>query len=125
MMRFTFPKSERLKSRKLISQVFAQGKKKAAYPLLLFYLPLETSDSTVKIAFSVPKKRVRSAVKRNRIKRLMREAWRLHKHQITKKMPQAHAFVLLYIGENENPAFRQMEKAMKGMVERLVFSVER
>ncbi len=118
MMRFTFPKSERLKSRKLISRVFSQGQKKAAYPLLLFYLPLETSDAPVKIAFSVPKKRVRSAVKRNRIKRLMREAWRLHKHQISQKLPQAHAFVLLYIGEDEMSAFRQIKKAMRKMVER-------
>ncbi len=116
-MKFTFPKSERLKSRKLISRLFAEGKKQAAYPLLLFRLPIEDSNTPLKIAFAVPRKRIRQAAKRNRIKRLMREAWRLNKHLLAEKeKPSPQILLLLYTGKEENPTFRQMEKAVRKLL---------
>ena len=80
----TFNKSERLCSKKLIERLFSGGNKSfPAFPLRVVYAPLqadETADAPVSILISVPKKRFKHAVKRNRVKRQIREAYRLHKH---------------------------------------------
>ncbi|TXC85121.1 ribonuclease P protein component [Luteibaculum oceani] len=76
----TFPKSEKLKSRKAIKSLFEGGIRIGKFPVQVFYLPGDTDEANgVKAGFSVSKRKVRSAVNRNRIKRLMREAYRLNK----------------------------------------------
>lgn len=81
---YTFDKSERLCSKKLIEQLFAGGSKSfPAFPLRAVYAPIEIAEATsapVSILVSVPKKRFKHAVKRNRVKRQVREAYRLNKH---------------------------------------------
>jgi ribonuclease P protein component, eubacterial len=78
-MRFTFPKQEHLKSKSAIDALFASptGSLKS-YPLVFFYKKTDQHSST-KVGVSVPKKKHRKAVDRNRIKRLMRESYRLSK----------------------------------------------
>ena len=79
-----FPKSERLFSQKKISRLFNDGLSFIAYPLRIVYLP-DTCDpaptSGISVLISVPKKRFRHAVDRNRIKRMIRESIRLHKNE--------------------------------------------
>ena len=72
-MNFSFPKSEKLKSKKAIKHLFAEGNTVIKYPIKLFYLPIENSHKT-KAAFSVPKHNFKKAVTRNRIKRQLRES---------------------------------------------------
>jgi ribonuclease P protein component len=78
---YSFPSQERLKHRKKIESLFQSGKSFSQYPLRVVYsISSATEDITlgnIQIAFSVPKKKFKSAVDRNRIKRLMREAYRL------------------------------------------------
>ena len=96
---FTYNKKERLKSRKQIEQLFTQGKSVNNYPVKLFYF-FNSEDvlPNVKAGVGVSKKYFKSAVKRNRIKRLLREAYRLNKHIITdnanNKNRTAHIFFL-------------------------------
>lgn len=70
------PKSRRLTSKKDIGTLFESGKNIHAAPLLLKYIWAESTGPPVQVLFSVPKRKVKLAVNRNRIKRIMREAFR-------------------------------------------------
>lgn len=76
---FGFSAKERLKSKKKIEELFKNGSSFFTHPFLVKYLPATGSDCN-QIVITVPKKYVRSAVMRNRIKRRIREAYRLNKH---------------------------------------------
>ena len=103
-MRYTLGKDEKLKSKILIERLFAEGKRVKSFPLQLIYLPVQYSfDFPVKVAFSVPKRNVKLAVNRNRIKRLMREVYRLNKHSFSEKLPQSYLFMFIYMGKEEIP----------------------
>ena len=81
--RYTLDKSERLCSKKLIERLFGGGNKSfPAFPLRVVYMPLAPEENTAdaSILISVPKKRFKHAVKRNQIKRQVREAYRHNKH---------------------------------------------
>jgi ribonuclease P protein component len=85
----TFSKAERLCSKKLIERLFGgEGKSFPAFPLRVVYMPLteEEMAADVSILVSVPKKRFKRAVKRNRVKRQVREAYRRNKHILTEAL---------------------------------------
>ena len=81
--RYTLNKDERLCSKKLIERLFAGGNKSfPTFPLRVVYMPLapEENNADASILISVPKKRFKHAVKRNQVKRQVREAYRHHKY---------------------------------------------
>ena len=81
--RYTFNKSERLCSKKLIERLFAGGNKSfPTFPLRVVYmcLPPDETEADASILISVPKKRFKHAVKRNQVKRQVRDAYRRNKH---------------------------------------------
>ncbi|MFL9845862.1 ribonuclease P protein component [Flavobacterium rhizosphaerae] len=96
--RFTYPKSEKLKSRVVIEKLFTGGKSVSKYPLRLVYIPLDDADiiSSTQVGVSVSKRYFKKAVDRNYYKRLMREAYRLNKYQLTGALTKPYAFMLLY-----------------------------
>ena len=74
----TFGKEERLCSRKAIEELFSGGHQSlSAYPIRAIFMTREQSG--VRIMVSVSKRYFKRAVKRNRIKRQLREAYRLQK----------------------------------------------
>lgn len=80
--RFTFTKKERLTGEKRIEKLFAQGQSFMSYPFRVVYLEKEPDRSSpFAVLISIPKKRIKSAVGRNKMKRLAREAYRLNKNQ--------------------------------------------
>jgi len=102
IMQFTFNKQEKLKSKKLIEQLFADGKSVSSYPLKLLYLKTgHTSNYMFQAGVSVSKRKFKSAVDRNRIKRLLREAFRKQKHIIYENCSDKYIFMFLYVDENE------------------------
>lgn len=83
MERNTLSKSERLNKKLIIDRLFAGGNKSLlAYPLRVVYMPVEQGDDRACMLVSVPKKRFRRAVKRNRVKRQVREAYRKNKYTL-------------------------------------------
>ncbi|GBF18567.1 MULTISPECIES: ribonuclease P protein component [Arenibacter] len=99
-MSFSFPKKEKLKSKKLIEQLFAEGIGVTNYPIKLVYLKTRfEDDSKCKVGVTASKRNFKSAVKRNRIKRLMRESYRLNKHLIFNNIEGNFAFMFLYLGK--------------------------
>lgn len=90
MERNTLSKSERLNKKLIIDRLFAGGNKSLlAYPLRVVYMPVERRDERVCMLVSVPKKRFRRAVKRNRVKRQVREAYRKNKYTLWHVLEEA------------------------------------
>ncbi len=81
-------------------------------------MPRGIDLSPVRIGVSVPKKRTALAVNRNRVKRLVHEAWRLHKHHLYEVIPadaQLHLF-FIFTGQ-PNPDFKTIEQAVLQSIE--------
>jgi len=122
---YTFTKQERLKSKKEIGLLFSNRQSVGAYPLRVFWAevePLEDSPYPAKMAFNVSKKTFKQAVKRNRYKRLMREAHRLHKHKFYEKLEQETKtlhLMLIYVGKDKT-AFATIEKKYLQLMDKLL-----
>lgn len=79
-MKQTFTKEERLHSKKQIEQLFNEGDSFFVYPFKVIFLATENEESRFpQILISVSKKNFKRAVDRNKIKRLIREAYRKNK----------------------------------------------
>ena len=76
---FTLKKDERLKRRKIIEQLFSEGRAVTAFPIRVQYKMVDQLTEPLQAGFSVSSRNFKRAVDRNRIKRLMREAYRLQK----------------------------------------------
>jgi len=114
----SFGKEEKLKSKKLIDILFQEGKSVKKYPLKLIYLPITNSEiKNFKTSVSVPKKLVKTAVGRNRIKRLMREAFRKNKYLVTSNFAQPYALMFIYISREEI-SFDDLNKTMIKVMEK-------
>ncbi|MBZ9730665.1 ribonuclease P protein component [Salegentibacter sp. JZCK2] len=114
----SFGKDEKLKSKKLIDILFQEGKSVKKYPLKLIYLPITNPEITnFKTGVSVPKKLVKTAAGRNRIKRLMREAFRKNKYLVTSNFPKPYALMFIYISRDEI-SLEELNKAMIKVMEK-------
>jgi len=96
-MKFTYPKSEKLKSKNTIDLLFSEGKSVAKYPLRLVYVEGDFGENIpLKMGVSVSKKHFKLAVDRNYFKRVLRETYRLNKHLIIENMDKPYAIMFLY-----------------------------
>ena len=122
-MKFTYTKKEKLKSKKLIDLLFTEGKSVSAYPLRLVYLQTTFNDEAqIKTGVSVSKRNFKTAVDRNRIKRLMRESYRLNQANYFNNITTQYAFMILYIGKDK-PTFDQVETKMKRLFKKFLDKV--
>ncbi len=116
--RYTLCKEERLYSQKRIDALFDKGESFIAYPLRIVYLLRSNSEEDnaipASIMVSVSKKRFKRAVKRNRIKRLVKEAYRLNKNGFINQSffaEQSIDIAFIYL-KNELPHYSEIEKAI-------------
>jgi len=120
---FGFGRKEKLKSRKQLDELFAKGKSFSVFPVKVFYsLNLEATDFPVKIAVGATKRSFKKAVDRNRIKRLLREAYRLNKQPLTKCMVSQEKNItvfFLFIAKTL-PSFEELQKVMPVILEKLI-----
>ena len=123
---FTLGKNERLKSRKQIEQLFSNGKKFVVAPFRIFY-QVDSKWSTGKeknalqFGIGVSAKNFKKAVDRNKIKRLTREAWRLQKNNLKKKLISAELQLnvfFVYTARNV-PAFDDIKGKVALVLEKL------
>ena len=118
----TYPRTEKLKSRKLIQQLFAEGKSVTASLVKCFYLvnPPELSE-TLQTGVGASARNFKKAVHRNRIKRLLREAYRLNNQPLHQKLEEKKirlALFILFIGK-ELPTLPVIETAVQTALEKL------
>ncbi len=125
-MSTTYPKKEKLKSKKLIDQLFTEGQSVSAFPLRLVFMHTKFEEEGIiaKTGVSVSKRNFKTAVERNRIKRLLREAYRLNKAGFFNNLTTQHAFMILYIGKDK-PTFAQVETRMKVLFEKFSSKVSK
>lgn len=121
--RFTLGKHERLKSRKLLEQMFKEGKSFFVHPIKVYYQPLP-AEATVSLqaAFGVSARAFKKAVDRNRIKRLLREAYRLQKPMLATAITNSDkklAVFFLYVGK-ELPEYELVKEKMEVILNRLI-----
>lgn len=124
----TFSKRERIVSRKLIEQLFCKDSSHStsAFPLRIVYMEKERDegDEPVQILVSVSKRHFKRAVKRNRVKRQIREAYRQHKQLLTEKMSQGRQLAIAFIWlADELYDSRQVEKSVKRLLWKVAESV--
>lgn len=117
---FTFKKEEKLKKRKEIDRLFKEGKSFHQYPIRWVWSATagsEDNPSPCQVSVSVSKRRFKLAVDRNRMKRLMREAWRLNKHRLYDNIgeEERYSIMFIYTGKEELPLERIENKIKKGI----------
>jgi ribonuclease P protein component len=112
---FTLKKEERLYSQKIIEELFASGESFLSYPLKVVFLKTDsTQDYPAQAAFTVSKRNFKRAVKRNLLKRRMREAYRLNKPSFYDKLAakELHIAVMFVFIGKDLVEFPLIEKAM-------------
>lgn len=120
---FTLRKAERLSSKILVGKMFEGGVSKSfsIFPIRIVYMPVEQGEASVSILVSVSKRRFKRAVKRNRVKRQIREAYRKNKHLLIEEMErreQRLAVAFIYLSD-EFITTAELEEKMKIALSRI------
>ncbi len=115
-----FPKSSRLYLRKDISDVFNQGQLMRVMPFLAYVKRLPFDGSMIRLVISVPKRRLKRASDRNRVKRLVRESYRLNLPQFIAKLNAAETVHLAVVFQgNKVPDFKTVSAKIILTLQRL------
>ena len=122
---FTLGRNERIKSRKQTEEIFASGKKIHAGFLKVNYLVKEKTDVPLLFGVGVSSKTFRKATERNRLKRLIRESYRVQnlslKEQVSTEQKQ---LVLFFVFTGKTiPSFDAVSENMRSILSRLVKTV--
>lgn len=119
-MKFSFSKKEKLKSKKEIQHLFANGTSYTKFPIKMIISPYDFEDETpIKVGVSVSKRNFKKAVSRNHIKRLLREGYRLNKHIIFNSLEQKYVCMFLYLGK-EKPTFHLIQEKMERLLHEFI-----
>ena len=90
-------KQQRLKSRKIIEQLFTDGQSFAVFPFRLYYTQLNGAASWIQAGFGASSKNVKRAVDRNRVKRLMKEAYRVRNADLQTNLLRKNLHLAIFI----------------------------
>jgi ribonuclease P protein component len=130
MLSQKFKKTERLCRRDLIGKLFDKGVSFFEFPFKIIYLPVDAAEALppeipAQVLFTVPKRNHKKAVYRNRIKRLMRETYRLNKAELySALLSENKQLVLAFIYTNrEMPEYRHTERKIKLAIHRLIHDI--
>ena len=119
--KLTLGKKERLKSRKLIEQLFSEGNKFGITPFRIFYLYKGEKKASLQFGVGVSSRNFKKAIERNRIKRLIREAYRLQKLALQNKLKEKNGemnLFVIYTGK-EMPSYAEVYAQMNKVLDKL------
>ena len=105
-----------------MEQLFAAGKSFAIFPIKVFFTGVEGQDNRLKVAVGASARNFKTAVQRNRIKRLLREAYRMEKlplHDFLEKNEKQCAVFFLYI-DKMMPQYLLLKEKMNLAIRRLI-----
>ncbi|MDX2174091.1 MAG: ribonuclease P protein component [Bacteroidota bacterium] len=115
-MKQTFNKQERLCSKKQMELLFSKGKSSFGHPLKFIFMHVETDlQFPAQALFVVPKRQFKKAHDRNKLKRRMREAYRLNKQTLYQQLASANIKIIcafIYVGKKQED-YTTIEKAIK------------
>jgi ribonuclease P protein component len=121
--RNTLNKSERIKSKKLIDDLFSNGSSFFLSPLKIIYIQANKDDNIpCKAAFVVSKRNFKQAVDRNKIKRMLRESFRTQKEELIKSLIHSNkklALVFIY-SNNKMPQHKVIKEKVKQCLIKLI-----
>jgi ribonuclease P protein component len=126
-MDFSFHKKERLCSKYIIEKLFNEGKVVYEYPFKAFWLQIDLPEKVpVQTVINVSKKRFKRAVKRNLLKRRMREAFRLNNYNFYSKIDSQQKQFALMILYNNNTIldFNSIQLGMIKLLDRILLKIE-
>ncbi|MET0244202.1 MAG: ribonuclease P protein component [Flavitalea sp.] len=121
-MKASLNKSERLKSRKIIDALFKEGRGVSSFPIRITYSILKESDQPLQAGFTASSRTFKRAVHRNRIKRLLREAYRHQKSDLLTKLDPIGiklAIFIIFTGK-ELPDYALVEDKIKSALRKLI-----
>lgn len=126
----SFPKAQKLCGDKVVGHLFDAGASFSKYPFRIVYLASETKspgEEAVRMLVSVGKKRFKRAVKRNRVKRLTREAWRHTKSIVEDAVAAQAAYGSLHVAfvfcGDRLPTAEEVGRAVGKAAERLASTI--
>ena len=124
----TLSKRERIVSRKLIEQLFSKSgsRSTSAFPLRIVFMEKtrEEGETAVQILVSVSKRHFKRAVKRNRVKRQIREAYRHHKHLLAERVPENKSIAIAFIWQADGLFdSQQVKRSVKRLLEKVAESL--
>lgn len=126
--KFFFPKSEKLCSDKLIERLFSQGNREiGTFPVRLVYLPVSTEELTgINVMVSVSKRHFKRAVKRNRVKRQIREYYRLNSCLIKEKLAAKGCGLLMALIFTDSKLWPsdKLDKRLDSVFQKLVSAID-
>ncbi len=126
---YNYQKKVRLRSKKLIGKLFEEGQSISKYPLRMVWIEVDELPEDVlwQAAVSVSKKRFKHAVKRNLLKRRMREAIRLNiagLQNILQEKDKKLALMLIYVA-NDIKTYQTIESALNQIFLKLIERIGR
>lgn len=124
----TYNKKQKLKSRKQIGELFDKGRSIHISPVRVLYQVADKQPDELyftKAAVSVSSRHFKTAVQRNRIKRLLRECWRLEKTDLEKALStmQKEASVFIIYSGSMMPAFAELRNLTKNILQRIIKNI--
>lgn len=122
-MDFTYPKNEKLKSRKTIDLLFSKGNSVTKYPLRLVYAVCDDATEKLQFGVSVSKKHFKHAVDRNYFKRVLRECYRLNKHIIHENLDKKYAIMFFY-QTKERLTYEEIHQKTVQLFEKWVVAIQ-
>jgi len=119
-IRYTFKKEERLGKKKLIGELFDRGSSFYLKPIKVTYMinTFEKSEFN-QVLFSVPKKLIKIAVIRNKVKRRLREAYRLHKKDLYENTKSDKLLIAYIYNSDKVISYQEIEERIKLSISRL------